>query len=507
MALIILPLLMIAIYVFTIKGVVGNPVPLDFKNNLDQAAKPLELSPERGRFALTMSIVENGTFALSQTLADAVYPDVGYYGGNFYIFFAPGISVLAAPLYMLGSKFNLSQVASFSLSAIFAVLNAVYIYLISKWVFKLPPWAGLFGSLVFSFGSTAWAYAVTLYQHQATTFFILSAFYSAWKYRQKGKWSWLHAVWVWSAAGLAVAIDYPNSLFMIPVLTFFSLSSINITKYKQKINFSFRPLIIISSLAFVILMVIHGYYNYVHFGHPMRLSGSIVGYKAIKEKQLLGTQESKESIDKLAENKNPVSYFSEEKFPMGLTILTVSPDRGIFLYSPIYLVGILGVILAIRKNRSLETSILVANILTIVFLYSSWGDPWGGWAFGPRYLIPALGILSIFIAFSLSYVRHFIFRIITFLLFIYSSAIAILGVLTTNAVPPRIEAVALNSGYNFLHNWIFFKDNHSSSVIYNTFFYKKISLLYYALPIYSVILILAVIFLFILPRLEKRHGN
>lgn len=498
---------MVALYALSLKGVSGNPVPGDIKNKLDQATKPLELSPERGRFALTMSLVENKSFALTQTLADAVYPDVGYYQGRFYIFFAPGISLMAAPLYMLGKYFGLSQVASFSLSVFFAILNAIFIYLISRKIFNLPTWASLFNSLVFSFGSTSWSYAVSLYQHQATTFFIISAFYSVWMFKQKTKFSWIFGFWVWAAAGLAVSVDYPNVLFMIPVMIYFLFSALDLKTFKNKVQLIVRPALIFTSIAFIFLIGIHGYYNYTQFGGPTKLSGSLVGIKTVYKNKNLDTAEKKAIFDQEASNKNVTNFFTEERVPMSFTILTVSPDRGLFLYSPIFVIAILGLIFALKNQRNWETSTLLASILTIIFLYSSWDDPWGGWAFGPRYLIPALGMLSIFIGYFLNRFKNIFIRIATFLLFAYSSAVSLIGVLTTNAVPPRVEAVALHTGYNFLYNWKFFSENHSSSFIFNTYFKSHFSLMQYSIPIYALLIIFAFIFLFIMPMFTRKHES
>src|SRR5258708_5699942 len=139
------------LYTLTIKGIKGNPGPSEFKNNLDQATKPFELSPERGRYAQVISLVNGHRFDLSQTLADAVYPDVGFYKGRFYAFFAPGVSILAAPFYAIGSKFNLGQVVTFSFSSVFAVLTAVVTYFIGRKVLKLNVPGSLLAFLFYMF--------------------------------------------------------------------------------------------------------------------------------------------------------------------------------------------------------------------------------------------------------------------------------------------------------------------------------------------------------------------
>jgi hypothetical protein len=81
----------------TVRGVAGSPGPDEFKNNLDQRAKPFELSPERGRYAHVYSLAVDRHYDLSQAWAGAVYPDVGFSNGKFYSFFAPGMSYMAMP--------------------------------------------------------------------------------------------------------------------------------------------------------------------------------------------------------------------------------------------------------------------------------------------------------------------------------------------------------------------------------------------------------------------------
>ena len=51
----------LAFYILTLRGVYGNIKGSEIKNNLDQGAKPFELSPERGRFILTLSLAESNS--------------------------------------------------------------------------------------------------------------------------------------------------------------------------------------------------------------------------------------------------------------------------------------------------------------------------------------------------------------------------------------------------------------------------------------------------------------
>jgi MFS family permease len=493
------------LYLFTLHGVTGNPKGSDIKNNLDQASKPLELSPERGRYVLLLSLDQDQSFALNKELGEAAAPDVGFYNGNYYVFFAPGISILSLPLYVLGKSFDLGQVFAFATIALFAILNMICIFAITNKIFKLPIWGSLLAAFIFGFATSSWSYAVTLYQHHVTTFFILSAFFAVWKYRER-KWTgFLWASYVWISYGLALAVDYPNAVLLLPVIVYFFLSSISLQKLQENLQLGFRPVFIATSIFFIAISILHGYYNYVNFGDWKKLSGSLVGYKNLQELKLLDDSQAQEKIKKIEQSKEPFQHFKEERFPSGLNTLFTSLDKGILIFSPIVLLGIFGLVRSFTPI-TIEKGILLATILINIFVYSTFSDPWGGWAFGPRYLIPSMALFAIFTGIFLTQMKHQILgKFVALILITYSSAIALLGVLTTNAVPPKIEADYLGMKYNFLLNFDFLQDGRSASFIYNVFFSSFFSLIQYFLILHGILMLIFTTILFIIPRLEKNY--
>lgn len=491
----------------TLRGIPGNPDSSQFKNNLDQATKPFELSPERGRYSHIFSLAEDGHYDLSKEWAEAVYPDVGYSGGKFYSFFAPGISYLALPFYELGRYFNLAQVFTFGFISFCAILTLIFLYKISKEIFSLPKSISILVSLTFLFATTSWSYAITLYQHHVFTLLIVSGFYAVWRYKQESRFSWVWGAVVWLNYGLAILIDYPNAILMLPIMVYFLLVSVKVKNVQNKLTIGIRSSILMTFIIFIGISVLHGYHNQIHFGSWKNLSGGIVGYKDIKENNILTSDNSDQQLADLSSKKNVVNFFSEDKLPFGFFTLLFSRDRGLFLFSPILLLGIIGLFMVLRK-LNIEHGVMVGLILVNLMLYSSWGDPWGGWAFGPRYLIPSMAILSIYVGVFLNQIKYKFFgKLIFFVLFAYSSAIALLGALTTNAVPPKIEADYLHTGYNFLYNWKFFKANRSGSYIYNNFLSDKLSLLQYAEIILGIIALIVIVFLFIIPKFENASSN
>lgn len=505
-ALLILTVLVSALlYIAVLRGIPGNAPGYLIKNNLDQATKPLELSPERGRYILVLSLANNHRFNLSKELAEAAFPDVGYIDGRFYVYFAPGISLLATPLYMLGAQYNLGQIAAFSVISLFALLNIVVLYRICRDIFKLSIGPSLLAPFIFSFGSIALSYANTLYQHHVTAFFITSSLYAVWKYRQEQKHSWLWALYVWTCYALAIGIDYPNGVLMLPVMIYLAFSTFPVKQTEKKVTVSIRLAGILTCISFVLITALHGYYNYVNFGSPTKLSGSIIGYGQYLETKEEGTRKGEQLLKKLQDSKNVSGFFKEENIPFSPYTLLISMDRGIFLYAPIYILAVFGIFSVLRKLNG-ELNAMLGTIGAHFFLYSSWGDPWGGWAFGPRYMIPSLAVLSIFIGIWLhKYGKHLWAKLLTLILFTYSSAIAFMGAVTTNAVPPKVEADFLKMKYNFLHNYDYLMNGRSSSFVFNEYFSHIMSLQQF----YTILFVTAVgvcyVLLFIVPLFYKHE--
>jgi hypothetical protein len=497
-ALLFLVLVGIILYAATLRGMVGNPQGSEIRYKLDQASQPFELSPERARYLLVLSLAENHSFALSKELADAAYPDDGYYKGNYYIYFAPGVSLYSLPFYYLFKPFGFAQAGTYAFVSLIAVLNLCLLYIISRQIFKMPIWASLLSSLIFGFATTSWSYAITLYQHHFTVLFILFGFYSVWRYRQLSKFSWIWAVLVWTAYGLSIFVDYPNAFLMLPVMVYMLISALTIKVENQVIQFDLRLSIILTSVLFVILTLVHGYYNMVHFGSPLSVSGGLVGHKYIVENKLENVPDLDESLKSIAKQKNPVSFFHLSYISFGLYTLFIAPDRGLFRYVPLFILAFPGLYL-LWKKYTLETKILLGIVGVTVLLYSMWGDPWGGWAYGPRYMIPVMAILAIAVSYWVSSVGHsFYKRITAFILLFPSVALAVLGAITTNAIPPEVEGHQLHLKYDFLRNIDFLTHDRGGSLVYNWLF-SHTTLMSYFLLLFTIVMLLFFVVIFILP--------
>src|SRR5882724_4133885 len=98
-----------SILLLSVRGLPGNPTPTELNTTYWKDNGPFELSPERGRFALLYSIVENHSFNFQPGIAKFTAPDVGYMNHQYVSIFAPSVSFVAIPGYILGKYFDISQ--------------------------------------------------------------------------------------------------------------------------------------------------------------------------------------------------------------------------------------------------------------------------------------------------------------------------------------------------------------------------------------------------------------
>lgn len=117
----------LSILTLTLRGNKGNPAIEELNQDYWRDNGPLELSPDRGRYALTYSVLEDKTVHFSLPIAKFVIPDLGYANGKYASLFAPGVSYLIMPGYLLGKYFEFSQVGAFAVISLFALANVFLI--------------------------------------------------------------------------------------------------------------------------------------------------------------------------------------------------------------------------------------------------------------------------------------------------------------------------------------------------------------------------------------------
>ncbi len=83
----------------------------------------------------------------------------------------------------------------------------------------------------------------------------------------------------------------------------------------------------------------------------------------------------------------------------------ISPGRGLFLFSPVFLFSLLGIWMGARKGKLFD--IFLAGILCLHWIIiSSFKQWWGGHAFGPRYFADVLPLLVYFLIPAVQWMRQ-----------------------------------------------------------------------------------------------------
>lgn len=440
---------------------------------------PFELSNSTARFALTESIVKYHSLFLNYTLAKFSAPDVVTYKGKYTSIFTPGVSFSAIPFYIIGQKFGVPQLTSYFLITLFGLLNAFLIFRLSR---KLGAsfYSSLIAGFVFLFATNAFNYSFSFTQHNISTTIILLAILNT-----LGKRSWLSNILFGILAGIGVLVDIPNLIMILPAGLYAFFQSFNLEKLgENKKVFTVRSSVVGFIIGVIPFLIIFGWYNHATTGSYTTLAQSI-GRTDIFDSNVT-QQNANVNTDALAPDQSkPIGLslpFDTRKQLNGFFILLISNQRSWLFYSPVILLGIFGFWIAFRNGkRKTAIQILISTILLNILLYSMFGDPYGGWAFGTRYLIPGASLMSVGLALFLTEKRNIFTYSIFAVLLIYSIGINSAGVLTTSAVPPKVETDQMKNPipYTYDYNFDLLNGGRNSSLAYSLFFSNKIQSKYY----------------------------
>ena len=332
--------------------------------------RPILLGNENSHIKLLHSIVTRHTF----TIISPVGTDVSYYRGKYYSNKPPGFPFLLAPpcyLYLkLSGNDDMSRTFLFAKvsNAVFSALTIVCIFLFLS-TFKLSRASILFGLIAATFGTIFPAYSTLANSHPLSFFlctFSILFFRLSQIQREK---SYLWAVSLFAAV-YAIIVDYSNGFFLLPLIIVIWIKAL-----KEK---KFIVAILVSAFA----ISPHFFYSYKAFSNPF-----VPAYFHYKPptRMYIHWEGARETM-------------RLRNIPHGLYGLLFSPARGIFLLSPVTILGVIGSWQALRaRNWSLVLITLMAITgILITSAYSLWH---GGPCIGYRHILIAAIILSMLSSF------------------------------------------------------------------------------------------------------------
>jgi len=345
------------------------------------------------RFMLTKAIAKYGEFTIRPEDRDRYsYLDYSVFNGSIYSDKAPGLSLLAVPIYWfgeaLGGMMNLNtadnpwiidDVAKFFI--ILAVLGlgaftTVKFYDLLR-LLGISHKNANYTALIFAFGSIFYIYIGTFFSHGITAAFLVLAIYYATRFKQERDIeSLLYSSFF---VGYSVVCDYVM-LFYLPFHILYVFLPIKIN-FKEVFR-NFRQFIVSVIGPFVLYMIpivlcglLIMLYNFFCFGDPLTTPYSYARF--FKDNQ----------------------HFANSMFE-GLQVLIVSSHHGLIPFMPIILVSLFGFIPMFKKQPEL-TALCVTLSTVQILLYSKYFLPTGGLAYGPRHLVAIIPLLIIPLAFIL----------------------------------------------------------------------------------------------------------
>lgn len=251
-------------------------------------------------------------------------------------------------------------VATWVVVSIPAVLLGMLLFRLLVYLTGSSPIA-LMTTVGYALGTSAFPYAGALYSHQLVAALLFGSLYIVWRAREPGR---LRLVIVGLLLGLSLISEYATALIV---------GGLGLYVLWTTRRLSACLLIGGGMIPPLLVMAIH---NLLIFGTPLP-----VGYL--------------HSTLWLTEHQSGFFSLSTPTFDAFWGI-TFSPYRGLFFMSPFLLLGIAGVVLLARREGFHAEAALCAWSISSFLVFNSASVMWfGGFAVGPRYLVPMLPFLAI----------------------------------------------------------------------------------------------------------------
>ncbi|MGC8879507.1 MAG: hypothetical protein ACP5R2_09805 [Anaerolineae bacterium] len=327
-------------------------------------------------FAVTESLVKFGsphTDQIAWTQWTTIQRETqGFFGveGHVYSKKAPLFSLVMAPLYGLGlliPGIGMLQAASLT-NALVTAATAGLVYLIVR-TLAFDRLVALATASIFGTATIVWVYSKYLFSEPLSGLLLLSVTFLVLQVRG-GEERWSAGV-AGFMAGLAVATRV-NNLFVVPLWALYLVGvsvrceptvARNIGRGTvQQLHRLIQLVCFLGGLLPPLLSLL--FYNALRSGNPLQ-----TGYD--------------------------LTIFSPE-IPIGLYKLLFSPLRGLFVYSPVLLLSLPGMVWLWRRRRDVVLLVVGISGITLL-LFATWSSG-EGLSWGSRFLVPLVPLLSVCLA-------------------------------------------------------------------------------------------------------------
>jgi len=382
---------------------------------------------------ITQSILEDGDINLHNNYQDQDYLEFypgeleahayrGKKGGRFlYSKHFPALSVLLAPAYFLGEKVSLqitdgpnkvelkrriiiffSRLPLCLFTALFGILFFLLVYDITQ-----RRNVSAFAWLFFCFTTPILFYSHLLYPEIPAALLTIFVIRNLILRQPANQW-----ILFLSGVGIALLPWFGIKFFVLAAVLFF-VSAIaqadkkTIRQIWAKAPFFLFPIFISAASYMMFFWVLYGNFS------------PISAYKGVSSGHAANPYSFKPPVLFISETlRRLLGYFIDQKF-------------GLFVYSPIFLLGIAGFYFLFKRKR--RVALLLMTVVIVYALFSA-GFYWGGFCPPPRPIIPVLSIWGLFMAAALGE-RQSVFRMITTTFFAFLSFLVVWAALRDPWLP------------------------------------------------------------------------
>lgn len=348
---------------------------------------------------LTRAVVDEGRFEI-----DSYYNNTGdrsFYEGHYYSNKAPGLSFLSTPVYLAwkgvyslfyaypdepsleynahelgnvtvinyvdpGPFTRISMILVTLISSLLSALTVVLVYKTLGYFTKRKKYR-MFLALIFGLVTPVFVYGRTFTSNSVGMFFIFSCFYILLKAR-KEKTDKKYLLLAGLLGGFAVVVDYWTVLILLPLI-FYALVS-----ERKRFVHIFLLGIVLGGLPLLL-------YNYSIFQNPLEFTFQH------QDPEIWVAEEWKSASGSMG--------FSPDTgdFHVLLRVLFF-PYRGLFFYYPVLLLSFAGLYYMYRKQRT-EALFILSIFVIFAYANSVYWYWWGGFVFGPRFMLPMIPFLTL----------------------------------------------------------------------------------------------------------------
>jgi hypothetical protein len=260
---------------------------------------------------------------------------------------------------------------------LFSALGCVLFFRLAREFADGAEWPAVLATIALAFGTTFFPFGTILFDHNLTASLLVASFYFL---RRQSTPAFLAAG---ACAGLAVLTNYVAAGAICALGLYAFLSSGSITAPR---TWTWRRglLFVVSGIPFAILL---GWYHYVNFGSPFEVANNFQN------------PVFKDDSGSLGMFLLPTSPDAAMKFIYVSTLIGLSPYRGVFWLCPVLIVGLGGLFFWLIRGRWVAEARLCLAIFAFFFLVNACFNGYhGGYAAGPRYLVPGIPFLALGLA-------------------------------------------------------------------------------------------------------------